>query len=76
MGKIAMLFQCPACKGSGVRTWVENNVPMEENPCSRCGGDGVKASVEGLDDTLLQEIFDKVKKIKKTVDDIWEKVNV
>lgn len=77
MGKITQIYTCPACSGTGTRTYFnDQHQQIEESPCLACGGDGIKVTPVGLDDTLLQDMFDKIKKIKKTVDDIWEKINV
>jgi len=77
MGKIHMVTSCPDCHGTGTRNYIdEDGNPVVETPCSLCDGFGNRAAWLGLDDTLIQDIYDKLKKVKKTVDDIWEKVNV
>lgn len=92
MADIKLNQQCAACHGTGIRKYnTSPGGPLiEENPCAECGGDGLSTAPLSLDDTLIQQIittqtaqqitiddtYDKVKKIKKTVDDIWDKVNV
>lgn len=78
MGEIQLYQICAACNGTGIRNY--NEIPggplIVEDPCSECEGDGSAIAPFSLDDTLVQDIFDKVKKIKKTVEDIWDKINV
>ena len=69
---------CAACNGTGIRRYNSSpNGPLvEENPCLECGGDGRADASFNLESTLFDEILDKVTKIKKIVNDIWDKVNV
>lgn len=78
MGTIPLKIHCAPCNGAGIRHYIPGpNMPeAEENPCSFCQGTGLMNSQFSLDSETLENIFDKVKKIKKTTDDIWDKVNV
>jgi hypothetical protein len=85
MADIKLNQLCSACAGTGIRKY--NATPggtiIEENPCVECGGDGQAIAPLSIDPTwfdaqeeIIADTYDKVKKIKKTVDDIWAKVNV
>ena len=58
MGLIKISAICPDCNGVG-----STNIPPVDSKgtprrdCVTCNGDG---TVEGIDDTLFQDIFDKV----------------
>ena len=66
---------CDTCAGDGV---VSHTYPTGSDTCWQCGGTG-KVQTHEIDSVWasnIDDIFDKVKKIKKTVEDIWDKVNV
>ena len=75
---ITITEKCPQCGGDGVRSLPDASQQppvFHEIPCTTCNSTGILNSFE-LDSTTIDDIFDKVKKIKKTVEDIWDKVNV
>lgn len=59
---------CKLCNGTGIF----HNPPTGDIICPNC--DGVGQTPEQLLADIVADIFDKVKKIKKTVDDIWDAV--
>ena len=72
MGTIKLIITCTKCKGTGISTHFVDGIEVEENPCSLCGGDGVRYRPEGLDDTLLMDILDKCNDILDKCNDILE----
>ncbi len=73
---------CQPCKQTGIYTYINSSgETITQDPCPYCNGDGIMETYNGLEMTWFNElsekvddIQDKVKKIKKTVDDIWDKV--
>jgi len=71
---IEIVKTCDSCGGTGQRvSYNQDHVQIIENPCSGCGGDG-KTTVSLMDDTLLQEMNEKLDYIKTRVRKIWLKV--
>ena len=63
------------CGGDGiVDDYDANSNVIGHHSCPHCSGTGFVATNLFMDDTAVEEIRDKVKKIKKTIDDIWDKV--
>jgi len=67
---------CTACNGVGTRMVVNlvTGEPYLQDPCEYCEGDGQMPAFT-LDDTLLQDIRDKLDDNGNKLDDIWEKLN-
>lgn len=66
---------CPGCKGTGVRTYYnDQRQQITENPCSFCGGVGKKTGLKGMDDTLILQIIEELDYIHGKVTAIWEQV--
>ena len=61
MGIVKHADACTACDGNGLRGEAE---------CASCAGTGYKLSCDGMDDTLLQDILDKLVDIKEKVGEI------
>lgn len=69
---IKLYQNCSVCNASG--TYTPSQPPSPPTSCIHCAGTGYIEAPLKLDDVTIEDIFDKVKKIKKTVDDIWNKV--
>ncbi len=70
MDKIKLYELCGNCSGTGL----VQPEDLPEDVCPRCNGEKFVSMGYELDSTLLNDIFDKVKKVKKTVEDIWDVV--
>ena len=66
MGIVKHADACTACDGNGLRGEAE---------CASCAGTGYKLSCDGMDDTLLQQVLDKLDDILDKCNDIMEKLN-
>jgi len=73
---IPLTVVCASCRGVGSRVigYDEQNNPIYENPCTGCGGDG-KTTTALIDDTLLNDMNDKLDDILGKCNDIFEKLN-
>jgi len=68
---IKFITQCQACNGTGIRTYnASPNGPLvTEDPCTKCGGDGVRVLAKGLEGTWFDDVTDKLADIKEKVDE-------
>ena len=65
---------CSSCNGAGSRIiGYEDGEPVYENPCSGCEGDG-QTTISRIDDTLLNDILDKVNDVLGKCNDILEQL--
>lgn len=76
MAEIKFTTFCQGCEGTGIRRY--NAFPdgplVEENPCSKCGGDGVRTLFKGVESSLFDDILDKLGDIKEQCDSIMEQL--
>jgi len=65
-------YECPRCRGTGIGRIVAGpNTIGEEDPCSKCGGDGL-VTVADVD---VSDLADKVDDVLDKCNDILEKLN-
>ncbi len=72
---IKFTVPCQACNGTGVYQYkTATGETVIEDPCTRCGGDGVRTIERGMDATKFNEIIAKLDAIQTTVDEIKKKL--